>query len=167
MNIIFANVFGFMALIMSVYMYQANNKSTLFLRQIIYTIFMLIEFILLNAYTALIVSLISFLRAIVFYYSDKENKKVSNYFILLIIILFLVTLLFTYKNIFSLIPVFIGISYTLSLQIKNVNQIKKICLLLSILWIIYYIVIKGYISIITRIIDIIAIFYSLKKDFKK
>lgn len=167
MNIIFANISGFIALIISIYMYQAKNKRNLLLRQVIYTFFILIEFFLLNAYIALFVSLISFFRSLIFYYYNKKGIILSKWYIYFIMFLFLLTILFTYKNVLSLIPIFIGITYTLSLQLKNVRRIKIICLVLSFLWIIYYLFINAYISIITRVIDIIAIIYSLiKKDFK-
>ena len=167
MNIIIANIFGFISLLISIYMYQANTKKDLLLRQIFYTIFMLIEFIFLNAYVAFLVSLISLIRTLIYYYYQKTNRKIPILYLVLIVVLFLLSLLFNYQNIFSFIPVIIGISYTIALLIKNVNKIKIICIILAILWIIYYLVIHAYVSIITRIIDIIAILYSIKKDFKK
>lgn len=167
MNIILANVFGFLALLISIYMYQAKNKRDLFLRQLIYTFFMLIEFILLKVYIALYITIISFFRTLLYYNYQKNNKKIPNVFLGLIIFLFFISLFFNHKNIFSIIPLLIGVIYTLTLLINNVNKIKIICIILSILWIIYYLIIQAYVSIIKCIIDIIAIIYSLKKDFKK
>ena len=167
MNIILANVFGFIALLISIYMYQAKNKKDLFLRQLIYTFFMLVEFLFLKAYIALYITLISFLRSLLYYNYQKHNKKIPNYYLVFIIMLFLISLFFNYKSVFSIIPLLIGIMYTLTLLNKNVNKIKIICIVLSFLWIIYYLIIQAYISIIKSIIDIIAIVYSLKKDFKK
>ena len=167
MNIILANIFGFIALLISIYMYQSKNKENLFLRQLIYTFFMLIQFIFLKAYIALLVSLISFIRTLIYYYYLKINKKTPKIYLVLIIILFLLLLIISYQNVLSFIPIFIGIFYTFTLLIKDVKKIKKICIILALLWIIYYIIIYAYISIITRIIDIIAIVYSIKKDSKK
>ena len=165
MNIIIANLFGFIAMIESIYMYQAINKKDLFKRQVIYTFFMSLEFIFLNSMIALKVVLISFLRAILFYCYDKKERKVPYVFIILIICLFLI---FIKKIDINIIPPLIGITYTLSLQLKSVNKIKIICLLLLIIWIIYYFYIKAYISIIMALINIISIiYYFIKKDFKK
>lgn len=170
MSILIANIFGFVSLLVSIFIYQASNKRKFLLRQIIYTFFILLEFILLKAYIAFFVSLISLLRSVAFYIYNNKNKVIPKIFILILIGLFLLSLKYTYQNIYSFIPPFIGIVYTLSLQIKDVNIIKKICIVLSILWIVYYVVIKAYISIFARLFDIGSIliyFIKIKKNFKK
>ena len=162
MNIIVANFFALLALIDSIYLYQAINKKELFKRQVIYTFFMSLEFIFLNKIIALRVIIISFLRALIFYIYEKNNRSVPYIYIIFIIFLFLLNI----KLNMNIIPPIIGIIYTLSLQLKNVNKIKIICLILLFVWIIYYFYIKAYISIIMALINVFSIIYALKKDSK-
>lgn len=156
-NIIIANIFGFLACITNILMYQSKTKIKMFTYQIIYSVFMLFQFLFLKAYSAFLVSTVALIRGIIFFKYSKKDKEVPKKIIVLLIITIILIEPFVYKDLFSLIPLFIGCIYTLSLQIKNIKTIKKICILLSCLWIIYDIHVSAYMGIISASLDILSI----------
>lgn len=156
-KLIIANIFGFLACVNSFFLYQTKTKHKMLFLQITYSILMILEFLILKAYSALFVCCIALIRAILFYLYDKKKKNVPIKYVISLVIALLISQIYTYKDLFSIIPMIIGITYTLSLQLKNVNKIKMICIILAVLWIIYDFHIKAYISSISASLDIISI----------
>jgi len=163
MNIIIANLIGIFALIISLLIFQASNFKKMIIRQIIYSLLMIIEYLLLGAYIALFASFIALIRSIIFYHYKRNDRVVPNYILFVLIAIMLYIQTKTYVDIFSLIPLVIFILITIKMQTKKILRFKKYCILFSILWIIYNLHVKAYVAAVSSFLDIMSIIYSLSK----
>jgi len=162
MNIL-AQVFGLCALILMFYSYQKNNKKGFLLVQTFANLFYGIQYFLLNAFSAMVSNIISIIRCIVFYKYENKNKKIPIYILLIFEISIIILGIFTFENIYSIIPVFIACVYTYGTWQKNLKVTYFIGVIVAALWIIYNFVVGAYVAIIGSVIEFIGSVIGLSK----
>jgi len=167
MNVL-AQVIGIFALFFMCLSYQKNTKKDFLFIQIIANIFYGLQYLVLNALSALILNIVSIIRSIVFYKYEKDNKKVSLSLFLIFEMAIVVFGIITFKSYYSIIPIFIACIYTYATWQNNLKITYFIGIIASSLWIYYNFVVGAYVSIIGSLFELFSSFIGLiRLNYKK
>lgn len=149
-NFWLSQLFGIEALLLLLISYRKKNTNQILIFQTISALCYMIQYFLLGAFSGLLICSIEFIRDILYYKTNKDN------FIYLLTIPFYILIgVFTFKNVFNLLPILASIidGYALT---KN----KKIIVISSIvsylIWLIYDFIYNSYSGMLTSIIVIIS-----------
>ncbi len=113
-------------------------------------------------------NLVSVLRCTCFYEKNKKDEKLDYKELIFFLILIIIAGIFTYQNIYSLIPIIIGILYTYSIWQKNLTVFRMIYVIAAVGWIIYNVIVGAYITIIGNTLEFLFGLCSIwKNDLKK
>ena len=112
--------------------------------------FDILQYFLLGAYTGSLISLLGATRAYTF---SKTNNK---FFLVLFLSLYIIASVITFDGIISIIPLSAALIYTMVTWNKEEKNIRLFSILVFVLWFIYDVLIKAYVSSITDIVLIIS-----------
>ncbi|MBQ1812802.1 MAG: YgjV family protein [Bacilli bacterium] len=142
---ILSQIFVIMSYLFLINTYQVkSNKKMILILNIVACIFSATGFFFLKAYAGCIMSLIAVVRNILF-----ANKKINKFDSLIIILAIIVLLsLYTYQNVFSLLPVIATILYSLSVWQDNNKLYKIFGIPIEMCWLSYHIYVKSLFGII-------------------
>ena len=141
--VLFAQILGIIGWLLLVYSYYKDDIDKLLYIQIISSIFYCLSYLFLGAYSGLIVCFIELLKGIGYYKTDKDELI---FFVTLPV--YILTAIFTYDGIISLLPVIGSIIDGFSLT-KNKNIATAGSIISNFLWLIYDIVILAFASALT------------------
>lgn len=161
MNLLLAQVFAFLSSLCLLISFWQKKRSKILFFQILDSTFDIIQYSLLGAYTGSLISLLGATRAYTF---SKTNNK---FFLLLFLLLYIIASLITFNRVISFIPLIAALVYTIVTWNKKEKNIRLFSILVFILWFIYDILVKAYVSSITDIVLVVSnsiAFYKL--DFK-
>ena len=160
---IIAQILGIIALGFSLKSFIQTKKEKYAEDSIFSNIFKAIHYLLLNAYSALLVKIIAIIRELVIY--KKAKGKSDNIFVFIIVsIIYIIIGFITYNNQFTnLLPIISAFSYFIAEWFGSIKTIKIVAIITTIIWLIYDIIIFAISSVIHNIITIIFIIYSMKK----
>ena len=162
MNFILAQIFAFLSSLCLLFSFWQRNRKQILFFQVLDSSFDILQYFLLGAYTGSLISLLGATRAYTF---SKTNNR---FFLILFLILYTISSLITYNGFMSIIPLIAALTYTIVTWNKIEKNIRLFSILVFILWFIYDIFVKAYVSSITDIALIISnalAFYNL--DIKK
>lgn len=169
MNIFFSQIVGFVAFVIYVISIQQKNKPKILLWQIGSFFLYSLQYLLIKAYSGMMMFSINMIRCIVFYICEKNsNTKEQKNKIAFIIFIFISLLCgaITYNNIYDILPILASLSGVIftwqpSTKILRYGQIET-----CVCWIIYDAFVMAYIGIITESAIIIStIFALLQHDY--
>lgn len=167
MNIV-AQIFGFIALVFYVVGLQLNNKKKVLIYLIITNIFYSLQYLMLDAYSGLFVSLIGIFRCIIFLKFEKEQKEVPLYVLLIIFGIITYSGILSYNGLLSLIPICMGFVYSWSTWQKNMKNFRIVCIINAISWFFYNFMIGAYVGVFSTIVEFtFAVVAIIKFDLKK
>lgn len=148
---ILSQLFAVIYYILFAITYYMKSKKIILVLGVISIFIHSISYALLGGWTAVAMGIVAVLRNIIFIYEEKKNKK--N--ILILYTLFLITIIsgiFTYDGIISILPVVGTILYTYSIWQSNIKQYKLIGFITDVFLVIYNIYIKSIFGIISEFI---------------
>ncbi len=152
-----AQIMGLIASIIMIISIQVKDKKKIFLiLNILAKILYGINFILLSAYSGTLTQCIGLIITIIVYIYTKKNLDIPKWLILVFIAITLLGGLFTYNNMYSLMAIICGITYTLIVVSKNMKIIRKLNLVQSLLWTLYDFIISAYTASISSIFVFIS-----------
>ncbi|MFI3307437.1 MAG: YgjV family protein [Mycoplasmatota bacterium] len=154
-------IIGLCAFLFNLFSFHLKKKNDVLALQLYAQIFYAIHYFFLNGISAFIISLINMLRSILFLKNDDKNFN----FITLTILYGLI-MVFTYTNIYSIIPACASLIYTIAVCYGTKKQLVKACIITSLLWIIYNFTVGSYIGILNEIIMISSNTYIIIKGDK-
>jgi len=146
--------------------YFVNDKVKVLIFCLLYCIFYGTHYLLLGAITGFLVTLVSLIRNIIFYINSKKNKQNSKVLLIILIIFALISGLFSYKNIFSLLPIIASIISTYSVWQDDIKKYKYLALPVGVCYLGYAISINSYASIITETILLITVIVGIKNMYR-
>ena len=160
---IIAQVFGmFSALSMMLSNWQSTKKKML-LCLLFDSIFCIIQYILLGAFTGACSNIISLIRVIIFSKKDT-NKYLNNKSVLYaIILLYIIMGIITYDGVISILPSIATIIYTIVLWQDNPTKIRFGSSIMFLMWFVYNLAVGAYISSIVEVISLISAIASIIK----
>lgn len=150
MNFLLAQIFASLSsLCLLISFWQKKRKQILFF-QILDSSFDILQYLLLGAYTGSLISLLGAARAYTF------SKRNNRYFLFLFLLLYILVSIITFNGLISFIPLMAALIYTIVTWNKKEKNIRLFSILVFILWFIYDILVKAYVSSITDIILIVS-----------
>lgn len=159
--------------------YFVKNRKLILVYSFASIIANAIAFFLLGAWSALAMCGVAILRNIIFLIQNHKEKSEkigkADWIIFSILILISgVSAYFTYQGILSMLSVVATVGYMVSIWQKNIKVYKTMGIFISVVWIIYYVFIKSWVSIgfegvllITEIIGTIRAFSKPKEEVAK
>lgn len=155
-------VFGLILYVLSM---QMNEKKLILKFQTFSFSFYTIQYFMLGAYSGMLSYLINMIRSIIFFLFDNKRKYIK-YLIILFVIISLIIGMYTYNEIFDVIPIINSVLSIFNISQKNINNIKKGQIVISYLWIIYDIKVYSYIAMLSELIVILSTIKGLKNTTK-
>lgn len=163
MLILISQIVGFCAFIIFVISMQQKNKITILFLQIISFFLYTLQYLLISAYSGMIVYIINMTRSIVFYYTIKKgNIGIIN--LIIFIIISLICGVATYKNIYDVLPMIASVLSVIFTWQPSTKILRSGQVSICILWIIYDVFVMAYIGILTESLIIISTVISLLKN---
>ena len=161
---ILAQLIGLFAVFFSLKSFVQYSKKKYIVDSIIAAIFNSVHYLLLGAYTGVLIKIMAFIREI-FLYKKETNKKYNKLIIFIILVTcYLFAGIFTFNNnIINLLPVISAVTYFFAEWFGNLKAIKILGIITTVLWLIYNIAVLSITGIIYNLITIITLIYSLTK----
>lgn len=169
MNIL-SQILGLLAIISYAISPHAKTKKKILVFHLVSSILYALQYLLLNAFSAVITNSVGAIRCYIFYLYEKKEREIPKNIFWIFMLIILVLGAFTYNNIYSLIPIFTSVLSLYSVWQDNLKVFRIIVIISSISWIFYNFIVGAYIGIIGNIFQlvstIIAIvrFHILKKE---
>lgn len=168
MNIIYiiSQIAGFIAFILSLLAYHKKKKEKIFQTMMIANVLDIIHYLLLGAYSGCLTKVIALVRNEIIIVKEK-NKKFNNIMVLIVLfVVYLVSGIVTYKNIYSILPILAAMIYLYFVWNGDELKVKKVAFYCYFLWLIYNICIFSVAGITSNIISIISTFVAIYNDKK-
>ena len=160
-----AQIMGAIAAVFSIIANQMKNKNKYILFYIISDIFFITNMVLLKAYSGANNTFILMILGIITL--KNEDKKISKKIIILFAIILLITNIYTYNGIISLLPAIASYIYLVILLSEDMRNIRIYTMLSKLLWSFYDIIIKAYTTLILDLIGFVSSrkYYTNKKKY--
>ena len=155
MNLLLAQIFAFLSSSCLLKSFWQKKRIKILFFQILDSAFDIIQYTLLGAYTGSLISLLGATRAYTF---SKTNNK---YFLFLFLLLYIIASLITFDGVISFIPLIAALVYTIVTWNKKEKNIRLFSILVFILWFIYDILVKAYVSSITDTVLVVSNFIAI------
>lgn len=168
MNVIYitSQIAGFIAFALSLIAYHQKEKKKIFQTMMVANILDIIHYILLDAYSGFITKIIALIRNEIIIVKEK-NKKFNNLIVLIaLFIIYLVSGIATYKNIYSILPIVSAMIYLYFVWNGNELKVKKIAFYCYFLWLMYNICVFSIAGITSNIVSIISTFIAVYNEKK-
>lgn len=165
MNIIIAQVFGITALIASCVGYFFNDKFKFLIVQIVVDIFYAASFLMVGAYSAGIITLVSIFRIIYIFIAEKKNLKNTFQYLQIFILIYTTIGVVCWKEPFDFIPIITSSLFTMNFAIKDLKKLKLLLIVPNVILILYNILVKTYSNALLDLIDSLALIVAVIKSF--
>lgn len=157
---ILSQVFVIMSYLFLINTYQVkSSKKMILILNIVACLFSAMGFFFLNAYIGCAMSLVAVLRNILF--ARKNLNKMDSLIITIVIILLLS--LYTYENIFSLLPIIATVLYSLSVWQDSNKLYKLFGIPIEVCWLSYHIYVQSLFGIILESLLFISVIIGIKR----
>lgn len=153
LNIV-ANIIGVIALVLTLLSYQNNNKRKFLLWQILANLTLAIQYLLLNAISAVVAILIALVRNFVFFKFESKNKEIPLYILILFQFTVLIFGIFTFDGVLSIFPVIITMLFSYAAWQKKITDTYMLCVLVMVLYIVYNFYVGAYVSIVSNVLEL-------------
>lgn len=156
MNETFAQILGFLAIVVTVFSLQFNKKKKILTCQITSNSLYLVQYLLLGAFTASAASLVAVFRGLIFYYYDKNKKQKSKGALLFLITCLAIMTFLTYKDCFSIVALVASSVFTFGIWQNDLKTFRRIAVFVPILWFVYNWYVGAYISMFASCMEFIS-----------
>lgn len=133
---LFGQIFGFAAMGTAISMYQFKKHRTIMLLMVLCSSLWCLHFACLGLVTPIFMNVINVLRAVV--YSRKEKKWASgNYIPALFIAASAAVVIFTWENVWSLLPFFASVAATIGNWQADTQRLRILTIPVCVFWFAY------------------------------
>ena len=167
MQFILAQIFGTIALILTVISVQFKTKDKIVMCITLANVAIAIQFFLLNAVTGAIISILDTIRCIVFYIYEKKNLKPSLPILLTFEAIVIISGIISWQNGWSIIPVITSVVFTYGLWQDNITILRITTGMLGVAWGVYDFIVKAFAGLVLDISQLISAIISLYREKKR
>ena len=163
MNVL-ATIFGLGAVALFVFSYQLKSRRSIILCNSASRVLYVSQYFLLGAFEGALLDIVAFFISLLC--CGRENKFIKKHFVLTVILSNAVIIgigMLTYKDIFSLLPIFGVVFETLGLWLKKERHIRFVSLAGAPFWLVYNLLYKAYGSAIGNVITIVSILIAIAR----
>lgn len=172
-NYILSQVFTIFTYVLLVITYYLKDRKSVLTISFLSLIANGIAYLFLNAYSGLAMCFIALIRNIIFLVDEKKNgksdkiKKKDIFILILLYLISIVSAIFTYNGLLSLLSVFATMLYTYSVWQKKIITYKMLGIPIGILWIFYNVYVKSIFGVILEGILLIASISGYILEYRK
>lgn len=162
-----SQIAGFLAFVLSLVAYHRKEKKKIFQTMTISNILEMIHYILLNAYSGFITKLIALIRNEIIILKEKNSKINSKKVLVILLIVYVIAGILTYKNIYSILPILAASIYLFFVWDGDELKVKKVAFYCYFLWLIYNICILSIAGVTSSIVSIVSTYVALRNEERK
>ena len=169
MEVLIGNIVAFVAASLMVYTGILNDRKKIIRIQTIYTCLFIISDFLLDGFSGAIINFLTIIRNLLSYY-DRLGTLPK---IIISVLAIITCRIFNNLGVIGMFPLFSMLMYILFMNTKDIQKFKLLIVVTSLLWGIYDLTIKLYVSfafdIMTIIATIVTLFineHKMKKNVK-
>lgn len=166
MTYVVAQIIGFIAFFFSLIAYHKKSKNKMLGSMIISNVLNLIHYLLLDAYSGCITKVLAIVRDNFIIIKDKNKKLSNNIYLILFIIIYIISGIFTYKGIISILPLIAALIYIIFIWNGRELTIRKVAFGTYFLWLIYNIFVLSIPGIISNVVSIVSTFIAILNNKK-
>lgn len=168
MNIMYiaSQIAGFIAFILSLIAYHQKKKNKIFKTMMIANVLDIVHYVLLGAYSGCLTKVIALVRNELIIVKEKNKKFNNGIILILLFIIYLISGIVTYKNIYSMLPILAAMIYLYFIWNGNELKVKKVAFYCYFLWLIYNIFVFSIAGIISNCVSIISTFIAVYYEKK-
>lgn len=167
-DLLIIQVFGVLGSLFMILSFWQKKRKNMLIFLMFDNLFYLVQYILLGAFSGAIVNVIGFFRVLLFRKKGETDIFKSNLILYGIIFLYIVSGIFTYSGINSLILIFVSIFYSFVLWQDKPSQIRIGSSIMLLIWCIYNISVMAYASaIFDGILFVLTLISFVKIDVLK
>ena len=152
--------------------YLLSNRKQILIFSLLSLVFNGVQYIFLSAWSGLAMVGVAIIRNIIFLVQNKVRKTENSNKItwvdwLILAVLYIISIvsaMFTYDGIFSMLSVIATMVYTLSVWQKNVKVYRILGIVSSVIWVGYGVFIKSIFAIILELVVLIVEIVSVVKE---
>jgi len=164
---LFIQMIGFVALAISIIAFQFKKHGQIVFCKMASEFIFSIQYVLLGAWTAAVLDVISVIRNLLFCKLVKKN--ISTLPVILVFGCFVIaTGVFTYDGLASLLPIASKLLTTVSYGMKNEKWLRIITLPSCVFWIIYNVTVGSIAGVLTDSLALVSLLIAMYKfDIRK
>lgn len=164
---IISQLIGVIAFFISLIAYHRDKKEKILGNMVLSNVFNLMHYFLLGAYSGCITKVIAICRDTFVILKDKKKSLSSNIFLFIFILIYIMAGIYTYTNIWSILPLIAAIIYIIPIWNGNEIIVRKTAFICYFLWLIYNIFVFSIAGITSNIISIISTLVAIKNNNSK
>jgi len=167
-SFIFVQIFGIITLILFVVSLQQHKKENFLLLQTAGTVLFIIQYILTEKFTAVIIFTIVAIRGLIFYFYKRKDKKPSLAVLMIFQIVLLISTYLTWQNMLSMIPFIATSVKTWGTWQDNMKWIRRTSLISQSSMIVYNLSASMYTGALTEVCNLTSTIVAIwRYDFRK
>lgn len=153
---IISQIFGLGAYVCLGMTFFIKSKKNILKLSIINSLLFAIEYVLLGAYSAVAINIVSIVGIVWYYFDDLSNKKNNYISIIVVSILFIVFGILTYNKPVDLIVILASLSYTYSIWQTDILVYRWFGLINSMLWLLYNVKYYAIVGVVFELLCLIV-----------
>ena len=126
----------------------------------------MVHYILLGAYSGCITKILAILRDTIIIKKEKYTKLSSNFVVLIFLIIYIISGIFTYTNIWSIFCILAAVIYIIKVWNGDEKTVKETAFFCYFLWLIYNVSVYSVAGIVSNVVSIISTFIAMKNTEK-
>ena len=152
--------------------YQLKNRKNILIVSLLALLANGVVYILLSAWSGLAMVFVAIVRNIIFMLDEKKNgksQKITKRDVGILVVLYVISIIsaiFTYEGILSMMSVVATMLYTYSVWQKKTKVYKILGIIIESVWIIYNIYICSIMGVILNISLLISASIGLNREYK-
>jgi len=160
-----AMIFGALGVAINILIYQLKSGKKILLSKLVSDFFWVLHYVCLSAFSGAAIAGIGIIRDAVFLHQDKKWAQ-SKAWLWLFLALSVISAVFTWKSVFSLLPAFAAVLLVFSLWKNNPMLICVLAFPISAAMLAYNIYCVSYFGIANEILTLISAFIGVIKNKK-
>lgn len=159
---ILSQVFTVIMYVLLAVSYYAKSRKSILIITFLSILTNAVAYMLLNAYTGVAMCFVAIIRNIIFLIDEKKNGKrdeIDKKDVIILIVLYAISIIsaiFTYEGLLSLISVIATMLYTYSVWQKKTSTYKLLGIPIGVLWVIYNAYIKSVFGVILEAVLLVS-----------
>lgn len=169
---IVSQIFVIINRVLLIVSYQLKNRKNILIVSLLALLANGVVYILLSAWSGLAMVFVAIVRNIIFMLDEKKNgksQKITKKDVGILVVLYVISIIsaiFTYEGILSMMSVVATMLYTYSVWQKKTKVYKILGIIIESVWIIYNIYICSIIGAILNISLLISASIGLNREYK-
>lgn len=166
MNIFYliSQIVGFIAFVISLIAFHRNKKEKIFKTLMVANFLDIMHYLLLGAYSGCFTKIIALVRNEIIILKEKNQKFNNTLVLITLFIIYLISGILTYKNIYSVLPILAAMIYLYFVWNGDELKVKKAAFYCYFLWLIYNICVFSIVGIISNCVSLISTFIAMYNE---